>query len=130
MVAIVGVGFASCNCLVQNKTTQGNQTAIIQSDVTEFEKIIHREGVQLVDARTSEEYRQGNIAGALLIDVRSQDFVQMAKAKLKPGQPVAIYCRSGVRSMQAANILVENGLAKKIYNLKGGYTAYKAAKGL
>ncbi len=130
VATIMGMGFSSCNCLVQNKKTQENQIAIIQCDVAEFEKIIRSENVRLVDARTPEEYRQGNIAGALLIDVRSRDFVQTAQTKLNPGQPVAIYCRSGVRSMQAAKILVEKGLAKKIYNLKGGYTAYKAAKGL
>jgi rhodanese-related sulfurtransferase len=43
--------------------------------------------------------------------------------KLDKKKPVAVYCRSGMRSANAANILKEMGF-KKIYNLDGGYLAW------
>lgn len=64
---------------------------------------------QLVDVRTPAEYGQGFICNAVLIDVQSVDFDSIVKADLDPSRPLAVYCRSGVRSKQAIERLSEMG---------------------
>ncbi|WP_081964279.1 rhodanese-like domain-containing protein [Porphyromonas macacae] len=50
--------------------------------------------------------------------------------KLNKNLPVAVYCRSGARSAKAAKLLINNGFSGPVYNLSGGYLAYKKEKGL
>ncbi|HOT65091.1 MAG TPA: rhodanese-like domain-containing protein [Dysgonamonadaceae bacterium] len=46
------------------------------------------------------------------------------RKKLDKSRPVAVFCRSGVRSMRAAQMLNKEGFPV-IYNLKGGILAWK-----
>lgn len=91
--------------------------------VNEFRKVIGKNKVQLVDVRTPAEYREGHIAGARNIDLRSPGFDE-AVSKLDPRKPVAVYCRSGVRSRAAARKLIARGF--KVYNLDKGYLSWRA----
>lgn len=93
-------------------------------DADEFETIIGAEGVQLVDVRRQEEYAAGHIPGALLLDVTRADFLDKATLALDHKKPVAVYCRSGRRSVTAANILVKKGY--KVVNLRGGWLEWSA----
>jgi rhodanese-related sulfurtransferase len=43
------------------------------------------------------------------------------------GKEIILYCRTGSRSVTAANILIANGFNGTIYNMLGGITAWKAA---
>lgn len=79
---------------------------------------------QLVDVRTFTEYSEGYLHGAILIDVREPTFETLIQ-QLDRTCPVFVYCRSGKRSLQAAGILEKNQF-KKVYNLDGGVTAWKA----
>lgn len=65
--------------------------------------------VQLLDVRTKEEYEEGHIADALLVDFYSYNFEEQAAAKLSKEKAVAVYCRSGRRSASAAQKLVKLG---------------------
>lgn len=94
--------------------------------VSDFKKAIDKKGVQLVDVRTPGEFSQGHIEGAANIDVEAAGFKE-AVAGLDKNKPVAVYCRRGGRSHNASLILKEMGF-KKIYDLKGGYTAWTAEK--
>ena len=82
--------------------------------------------VQLVDVRTKQEYEEGHIANALLVDVYSYKFEEQATAKLSKEKPVAVYCRSGRRSASAAQKLVKLGY--EVINLDGGILAWQRAK--
>ncbi len=84
----------------------------------EFQKEIRSDSVQLLDVRTPEEYAQGHIDGAINIDVRADDFQQRAEKELKKDETVLVYCRSGRRSMHAAEILTNLGY--RTVNLEGG----------
>ena len=63
-----------------------------------FKAVIADKSVQLVDVRTAQEYAQGTIEHALLMDVSSVDFEQEIE-KLDSSSPVAVFCHSGVRSL-------------------------------
>ena len=84
-----------------------------------FEKKISEEDVQLVDVRTPEEWGNGVITNAALINYFDKDFKDQL-SKLDKDKPIAVYCKSGGRSGKTAKILSELGF-KEIYDLKGGY---------
>lgn len=95
----------------------------VDMDVEEFSKYISNDDVQLVDVRTPEEYEEGHIAGSKNINVFDKDFVEEAEKTLDKSKPVAVYCRSGKRSADAAEKLTEHGF--KVTNLEGGILAWK-----
>lgn len=74
--------------------------------------------MQLVDVRTPQEYAEGHIDGALNINVQSDDFQQIVDKELSKDFTILVCCRSGRRSMDAAEILKKFGY--KVVNLKGG----------
>lgn len=84
-----------------------------------------RPEVQLVDVRTPEEFSAGAIPGARNIDVGQEGFAEAAAGRLDRSRPVAVYCRSGVRSRKAAMQLVRQGYT--VYNLDRGYDGWKNA---
>ena len=65
-------------------------------------------GYILLDTRTQEEYDQSHIPGALLIP--HTEIAQRAEEALPDkDQVILVYCRSGNRSKQASEVLVELG---------------------
>ncbi len=100
----------------------GGQT-FVNVDVDAFAELVSKSGAQLLDVRTAKEFAEGHLEGAVNIDVNGQNFIQEAKAQLNPLLPVAVYCRSGRRSANAAGLLEAEGF--KAVNLKGGILAWK-----
>lgn len=100
--------------------TSCGQQDIKSVDADEFEKTISRDGVQLLDVRTEAEFSEGHIASDKVknIDYRQPDFIEQADGELDKGRPVAVYCRSGRRSLDAAKMLAKRGF--EVINLKGG----------
>lgn len=90
----------------------------------EFERLIQDDRVQCVDVRTVAEYSKGHIPGSLNINVLDDEqFPAAVEELLDPSRPVAVYCKSGRRSRNAATILVKKGY--KVYNLDKGYDNWK-----
>ncbi len=96
--------------------------------VDEFEKLLADTDAQLLDVRTPEEFEAGHIQGALLVDYRTdpEGFVQKVEAQLDKDVPVALYCRSGKRSHDAALLLQKAGY-KQLIELQGGILAWQEA---
>ncbi len=97
-------------------------TAYTDMDVPQFADYLKNDSVQLVDVRTPEEYSDGHIARAVNIDVKNADFLPDALKALDKSRPVAVYCRSGKRSADAARQLSANGY--RVANLEGGILAW------
>lgn len=91
-------------------------------DVDNFANYIAKDDVQLVDVRTPEEYADGHIGNAKNINVFNPDFIKAAAQSLDKSRPVAVYCRSGKRSADAAQKLTDEGY--NVTNLKGGIMAW------
>ena len=83
------------------------------------------ENVVILDVRKADEFAEGHVKGAILIDQFQSDFVEQAQAKLPKDKTIAVYCRSGRRSANAAGKLADVGY--KCVNLKGGILAWKEA---
>lgn len=109
-------------CAIQVSGCNSNDN-ITSVSAIEFENDIKADSVQLLDVRTPKEYAEGHIAGALNINVQSDDFRQIAEKKLSKESTILVYCRSGRRSMDAAEILTKLGY--KVVNLKGGIIEWK-----
>lgn len=115
IIVILSTLFTSCS------THQGIESVTVD----EFENALYDGHVQLLDVRSAEEYAQGHIANAENIDVQQPDFIDKAQGKLDHANPVYVYCRSGKRSMLAAQKLVKAGF--KVVNLRDGIMGWEDA---
>jgi len=80
-----------------------------------------KKGMMILDVRTNKEYENGHIPGA--IHVPLSDIGDKIK-KLKKDKELVVYCQSGNRSIWAIKRLMGMGY-KNLFNLKGGYHAWK-----
>ena len=72
----------------------------------------------ILDVRTASEFSGGHIARATNIDFYAQDFKDQVN-KLNHDNRYLVYCRTGVRSTQATQIMLSLGF-KNLWNLTGG----------
>ena len=80
--------------------------------------------VQVVDARSGMEYRQGTIGGASHAPVTEMPG-SMRRQKLDASIPVVVLCASGHRSLPGVRWLRAHGY--EAYSLQGGVMAWKKA---
>lgn len=126
LLVVVAVIAVSCaKVFTRNSGGAKSPAAFASVNVDEFQSIIADPNVQLLDVRTRDEYDEGHIAAAVLVDVNDTAFVEKAMAVLDKQRPVAVYCRSGRRSARAAGLLVEQGF--EVTNLNGGVIAWQDA---
>ena len=83
------------------------------------------EGLIVLDVRTPEEFAEGHLEGAMMIDFYRDDFADQL-ADLDPEVPYLLYCRSGNRSGQAAIIMDGLGFSD-VANIDGGILSWTEA---
>lgn len=113
LLTILGLSCSQNPAEAQNKLTPDAFEVMLKSDTT----------IQLVDVRTPEEFQGGHIAGAVNWNIHEADFGQKIST-LDKNRPVLVYCAVGGRSATAANQISKLGF-DKVYDLKGGMTAWK-----
>jgi len=74
----------------------------------------------LLDVRTQEEYNEGFIENSVLIPLTE---LESRLSEIPADKPIVVYCRSGNRSSQAAQILIKNNFSP-VYNVLGGITEW------
>ena len=95
-------------------------------DVAEFAKAVADTSYIVLDVRTQAEHAEGYIPGTHFnIDVLQEGFESEAMKMLREKKKVALYCRSGNRSKNAARILSEKGF--QVVELSTGFNGWKAA---
>lgn len=109
-------------CAIQSSGCNHND-GIVSVTAFEFKQEIRSDSVQLLDVRTPQEYAEGHIGGAININVQSDDFQALAIKELSKDSAILVYCRSGRRSMDAAELLTK--LEYKVVNLKGGIIGWR-----
>jgi len=73
----------------------------------------------ILDVRTEDEYNDGMIPNAILIDIhKGQEFINGLET-LDKSKNYYVYCRSGARSAKACEIMENLGF-ENTYNLLGG----------
>lgn len=123
-------GLLWCGCSSPN--TRGNGTGHQGSGVLEnqgpkaFAEGIRKEKAVVIDFRTSGECAEGRLPGSMNVDFYNEDEMRSALDALDKNQPYYVYCRSGGRSAQAAEIMLSRGF-QRVINLEGGIQAWQAA---
>lgn len=85
------------------------------------QELDQKRGAVIIDVRTNKEYSQGHIPGAVHVPLAD---VGTKVKKLKKDKEIVVYCQSGSRSIWAIKRLIGMGYTH-LYNLKGGYSAWK-----
>ena len=78
-----------------------------------------KEETIILDVRTLEEYNQGHIPNAQLINIQNPPNFLQELELLNRSKTYLVYCRSGARSSQAC-ILMKNKGIENCFNLLGG----------
>ncbi|MBQ0028971.1 MAG: hypothetical protein KBT32_00880 [Bacteroidales bacterium] len=114
----------------QNKKTVKESNSAMETKSTikdltpkEFQEDYEKskENAILLDVRRPDEYQNGHLKGATLINLMDEKFAEEV-LKLDSKKTIFIYCRSGRRSMKAAEFLTGKGYT--CVNMKGGILAW------
>lgn len=109
------IAFAGC----REKESSGSYAL----DAEQFEKAITQSSEKVIlDVRTPEEFNEGHIRNAMLINFNGNNFMNEV-AKLDKQIPVYVYCASGVRSEKAASAMRADGF--KVYVLTDGLNEWR-----
>ncbi len=79
----------------------------------------------VLDVRTPEEYAEGHLEGAVLVDFYDADFTDQLAA-LDSDVPYLVYCRSGNRSGQTLDVMEQLGFTSAV-DVDGGIVAWSGA---
>jgi UPF0176 protein len=92
----------------------------------QWNELISRDDVRVVDTRNHYEYHLGTFKGAEDPDTETfRDFPQWVDDNLDPevDQNVAMFCTGGIRCEKATSFLLDRGF-KSVYHLDGGILNY------
>lgn len=88
-------------------------------------ELINRENVLVVDVSASGDFEKGHVIGSRNVTMSQFDPENKDLAKVRE-LPVALVCRNGTTSANAAKRLVKAGF-KTVYWLDGGVAAWQSA---
>lgn len=102
---LIVIGFLTMNIKAQSNFADPQQV-----------KTLVQEGAMLIDVRSTQEFRNGHLPGAVNIPIN--EINQRLKEIGKPQTKIIVYCRSGNRSSRAKALLDKKGFTE-VYNLGG-----------
>ncbi|MDF1751734.1 MAG: rhodanese-like domain-containing protein [Verrucomicrobiales bacterium] len=123
----------SCDQDVKPSTSSNSESASART-TTKIEHIDVTGAVSLlastdkplvIDVRTPDEFGEGHIEGATMVDFKASDF-ESKLSELDRNQTYLVHCRSGGRSAESLPVFEKLGF-KHIINLDGGITAWQEA---
>ena len=80
----------------------------------------------VLDVRSPEEYAAGHVPGAVNIP-HGELAARIAELSGARERDIVVYCRTGVRSAKALEVLDQAGF-KRLFQLKGDYTRWSEEK--
>lgn len=115
-VAVVAVVFV---------LTRGGGEALTTVSVRDLQSALAQNPAPtLIDVREPFEYAEGHVEGSVLVPLAT---VAARAGEFPKDEPVYVFCRSGNRSLQAAQTLVAAGHTD-VRNVEGGIVAWTAAR--
>ena len=110
-----------------NASAPAGESGVVRMSAVEFEDAVTGPDVVVLDVRTPAEYAEGHLPGAVNLDVSDPGFVE-ALAELDQDATYAVYCRTGSRSLAAAETMREAGF-DDVFDLEGGIVAWQSHGG-
>jgi rhodanese-related sulfurtransferase len=110
---------------------------IVRHSPQEAQKLITEQGYTHVDVRTETEYRAGHPAGALNVPsmlagpagmTPNPDFLKVMSALFAKDAKIVVGCRSGARSLRAAEALTAAGFSN-VVDQRAGFEGPKDPAG-
>ena len=92
-----------------------------------IEKLDNDQNGFLLDVRSEEEYEESNIPNSKLLNIRDPQSFMDGLQNLDKSKNYYVYCHSGVRSVQACQIMKTFGF-DNLYNLLGGISEWTGQK--
>lgn len=83
------------------------------------------DGLVVLDVRTPEEFAEGHLDGAVMVDFYAPDFADQL-AQLDGNAPYLLYCRSGNRSGETIGLMRQMGFTD-VTEIDGGVVAWQQA---
>jgi rhodanese-related sulfurtransferase len=126
---LVGIILLSAISGCISGTKAPEKTQYVEISVQQAKEMIDSGGVFILDVRTQEEYDAGHINGSVRIpvqDIKVKEELDKELTKIPRDRKILVYCRTGVRSAQASQVLVNNGFTE-VYSMKGGITDWTKA---
>lgn len=106
---------------------------IKQVTTAEASRLVSAEGYAFIDVRTPAEYAAGHPSGALNVPflmpgkasmVKNPDFVAVMRGLFALDAPLVVGCAAGMRSLSAAEHLVEAGFTR-VVDQRAGYVGLR-----
>jgi rhodanese-related sulfurtransferase len=94
-------------------------------DNATFAAEMKAKNVVIIDMRTPSEVKSGFIPGAINLDVYDPEFKAKLQ-KLDKSKKYMVYCRSGARSSNGGNMMLQMGF-KEVVNLSRGMMGWNGA---
>ena len=101
----------------QLTTVSADEAAVVLEDPPE--------GTVVLDVRTPEEFAEGHLDGAVMLDFYEPDFADQL-ARLDANTPYVLYCRSGNRSGETLTLMGQMGFTD-VTEIDGGVIAWQQA---
>ena len=107
----------------QNNQASTDKVEIKQITISDLEKMLenNEKGKMYLDVREVDEYADGHIKRFMNFPLST---LEETIGKLSKEEEIVIVCRSGNRSMQAANFLTNNGFPH-VTNVQGGMLEWR-----
>lgn len=120
--AVAAVGFVSVlgltGCSTETAVAEPAAAAVTTIGASDLVGVAESTDAVVLDVRTPAEYAEGHVPGAINVDVNSPTFAEQIAA-LETDVPYVVYCRSGNRSAQAAQMMVAAGFTE-VYDVDAG----------
>ena len=123
-LALVAAGCGGDSSGATEETTVAAASAVTLVSPEDAHRLVEEGEVEVIDVRTPEEFDEGHIEGATLIDFYEPDFADRI-AELDRDREYVVYCRSGNRSGQATALMADQGFAA-VNDVDGGIVAWEA----
>ena len=101
---------------------RGALEKVAQLDAPALNKLAGKNGLQIVDVRSPEEWSHGHMPGAIHIPLAQ---LPDRVGELDASAPVVLHCKGGGRSSIATSFLQSRGISD-VSNLAGGFDAWVA----
>lgn len=98
--------------LIFKDVTPQESSEIIKKNINNSEFV-------LLDVRTPAEFKSGHLEGAINLDYQNNFKIEIQK--MDKGKKYLLYCKSGIRSANAMQVMRHFGF-KEVYNMLGGIT--------
>jgi len=115
LIALLVTGLSAC--------AQNGGSNLDVNQVSEM--LAENSDIVLIDVRTPEEFQEGHLDGAQLINFYDANF-QADVEKLDTAKKYVVYCRSGGRSSKSVSAMKKMGF-EDVYNMSGGVLAWQRA---